>query len=217
MKKNILLLLMPLLAFIAADARAQECCAEDLSYEENSCCYDEANFYAKVFGGANFLQNVKVAGNKPTYETGYVIAGSLGYRWCNGLRLEAEYAFRRNAIKKIDFCAEGSAKHGHCQASSYMGNLFWDLPLSAGRCALWNVQPFIGAGLGYDFQQMHSSNSRVVLNQKRNHFSWQLMAGLTCPLFCNTEISLEYIFHQGGSHFNNHSIGLGLVYKFDCL
>ena len=87
-----------------------------------------------------------------------------------GLRLEAEYAFRRNAIRKIDFYAEGSSKHGHFQTSSYMANLLWDLPLSSWGCAFWNIQPFIGAGIGYDFQQMHSSNSRIVFNQNGTFF-----------------------------------------------
>ena len=181
---------------------------------KTACCVDETNFYAKILGGANFLQNTTIEGNKSTYKTGYIIAGSLGYCWRYGLRLEAEYAFRRNAIRKIDFFTEGFSRHGHFQTSSYMANLLWDLPLSSWGCAFWNIQPFIGAGIGYDFQQMHSSNSRIIFNQKWNHFSWQAMAGLTYPIFCNTEITLEYKFHQGGCHFYNHSVGVGLVYKF---
>jgi opacity protein-like surface antigen len=208
MKKNILLLLMSLLFFMEANAQAQEWCAED------SCCVDGKNFYAKIFGGANFLQNTAIEKNKTKYQTGYIIAGSLGYYWRNGLRLEAEYAFRRNEIRKIHFFGEGFSKHGHFQTSSYMANLLWDLPVSSRDCALWNIQPFIGFGLGYDFQQMHSSNSRIVFNQKWNHFSWQVMAGLAYPIFCNTEITLEYKFHQGGCHFYNHSVGVGLAYKF---
>ncbi len=62
------------------------------------------------------------------------------------------------------------SKHGHFQTSSYMANLLWDLPLSSWGCAFWNIQPFIGAGIGYDFQQMHSSNSRIIFNQKWNQF-----------------------------------------------
>ncbi len=38
---------------------------------------------------------------------------------------------------------------------------------------------------------------------------------LSEPIFCNTEISLEYKFHEGGSHFYNHSVGVGPAYKFD--
>lgn len=208
MKKNIQLVLMSLLFFMAVDAQAQESCAEE------SCCVDKTNFYAKILGGANFLQNTTLNGNKSRYQTGYIIAGLLGYSWRYGLRLEGEYAFRRNAIKKIHLFGQGFSKHGHFQTSSYMANLLWDLPLSSWGCSFWNIQPFIGAGIGYDFQQMHSSNSRIIFNQKWDHFSWQLMTGLAYPIFCQTEITLEYHFHQGGSHFYNHSVGIGLIYKF---
>lgn len=209
MKKNILLPLMSLLCFMTADAQAQEQCVEE------SHCDDGMNFYAKIFGGANFLQSTTIDGNKATYQTGYIFAGSLGYSWNDyGLRLEFEYAFRRNAISKIHFVTQGFSKHGHFQTSSYMANLLWYLPLCSWGCAFWDIQPFIGAGIGDDFQKMHSSNSLIVFNQKWNHFSWQAMAGLAYPIFHNTEIAVEYKFHQGGSHFYNHSFGVGLVYKF---
>src|SRR5882757_9938977 len=87
MKKNILLPLMSLLFFMTADAQAKE-----------SRCASGMNFYAKILGGANFLQSTTTDGNKSTFHTGYIFSGSLGYCWSNyGLRLEAEYAFRRNA------------------------------------------------------------------------------------------------------------------------
>ena len=214
MKKNILLLLMSLLFLMAADGQAQERCDEVFCCYEDRCYVDGTNFYAKAFGGANFLQHNEISENKSTYETGYIVAGSLGYSWRYGLRLEAEYAFRRNSIKKVHFFGEGSSKDGHFQTSSYSGNLLWDVPLSSCGYAFWNIQPFIGAGIGCDFQQIHSSNSRVVFHQKWKHFSWQLMAGLAYPIFCNTEIALEYKFHQGSCHFYNHSVGVGLVYNF---
>lgn len=217
MKKNILFLLMSLLFFMATDVQAQECFDDDCCYEEDCCCIHETNFYAKILSGANFLQNTSINENKSTYQTGYLIGGSLGYSWHYGIRLEAEYAYRRNTIKKIDFFTEGCAEHGHFQTSSYMGNLLWDLPFSSWECAWGNIHSFIGAGIGYDFQQMHSSNSRIVFDQKWKHFSWQLMAGIAYPIFCNTEISLEYIYHQGGCHFYNHTVGVGLVYTFDFL
>lgn len=214
MKKNILLLLLSLLFFRPADVHAQEGWTEDFSCYEDSCCGDETNFYAKILGGANFLQNTEITQNKTSYQTGYIIAGSLGYAWHYGLRLEAEYAFRRNDISKINFFIEGSSNNGHFHASSCMANLLWDLPLSLWGCECWNIQPFIGAGIGYDFQHMHSTNSRIIFDQKWQHFSWQVIAGLSYPIFCNTEVSLEYKFHQGGCHFYNHSLGLGILYKF---
>ena len=215
MKKNILLSFTSLLFFMAAGVHAQETTVSQEVCQEDSCCGDGPNFYAKILGGANFLQNTSINGNKATYHPGYVVAGLLGYCFRSyDLRLEAEYAFRRNGISKIHFITEGSSKHGHFQTSSYMANLLWDLPLCSWGYSFWNIQPFVGAGIGYDFQQMHSSNSRIVFNQKWHNFSWQTMAGFAYPIFCNTEITLEYKFHQAGCHFFNHSLGVGLVYKF---
>jgi opacity protein-like surface antigen len=211
MKKNIPLLIS-LLFLITANAQAQERSTTD------KCCIDALNFYAKIFGGANFLQNTSINENKATYRAGYIFAGSLGYSWrYYGLRFEGEYAFRRNATSKIRFFTQGSSKHGHFQTSSYMANLLWDLPLCSWGCSFWKIQPFIGAGIGCDFQQMHASNSRIVFNQHWHHLSWQAMAGLAYPIFRHTEITLEYKFHQGGSHFYNNSVGVGLVYKFGYL
>lgn len=234
MKKNIPLLFLSLLLFMAADAQAQEHSPEESSCDEKQismhklknkaacktpavvetcCCVYEKNFYARIFGGANFLQSTSIEGNHATYETGYIVDGSLGFCWrCYGLRLEAEYAFRRNAIDEIQFVILGSSHDGHLQTSSYMVNLLWDLPWP-----FWNIQPFIGAGIGYDFIQMHAKNSRIVFNQKWKDFSGQVMAGFAYPIFCNTEMTVEYKFHEGGSHFLNHSLGVGLVYKFGYL
>lgn len=199
---------------LMGDAQAQDCCVEELCYYEDSCCMDETNFYAKIFGGINCLQNTEIDENRTTYQTGYIIAGSLGYSWCYGLSLEAEYAFRRNEISKIHFFGEGCSRYGYFETSSIMANLLWDFPLCSWGCAFWDIQPFIGAGIGYDFQRMHSSNSRIIFNQRWHHFAWQLMAGLAYPIFCNTVMTLEYKFHQGGCDFNNHSLGVGLVYQF---
>jgi opacity protein-like surface antigen len=49
------------------------------------------------------------------------------------------------------------------------------------------------------------------------HISSQVMAGLAYWINCNIEGTLEYKFHQGGSDFNNHAVGVGLVYKFGFL
>jgi opacity protein-like surface antigen len=207
MKKKFPPLLILLLFAIAADAQALEKSTKD------SCCVDMTNVYAKIFGGANFLQNTSITENKAAYHTGYIFAGSLGYCWRYGLHWEGEYAFRRNAINEIRFFSEGNSKHGHFQTSSYMANMLWYVPLSSWGYACWNIRPLIGAGIGYDFQQMLASNSRIVFNQKWYKFSWQAIVGLAYTIFCNTELTLEYKFHQGG-HFYNHAVGVGLAYKF---
>lgn len=196
MKKNILFL-MTLLCFSCVQA--------------DEWCDEARDYYVKFFSGANFLQNTRINDNKTSYQTGYIVAGSFGYHWDYGIALEAEYAYRRNAINKIEFYSQGYSRSGHFQTSSYMANLLWNVPV----CFLESIQPFVGAGLGYDSQKMHSSNDRIVFSQKWNRLSWQLLAGLTYPFLCNSELTLEYKFHQGSCHFYNHSIGVGLIYNFD--
>jgi len=213
MKRNILLFLMPLL-FFASPVGAQEWIGHELCCYEDSSCLNEMNFYGKVSGGVNFLQNTSLNKNHTKYHAGYVIGGSLGYSSYYGLCFEAEYAYRRNTISKMHFFGQGSSKHGHFQTSSYMANLLWHLPLSSWGCACSKISPFIGTGIGYDCQHLHASNSRINFHQKWNHFSWQIMAGFTYAILCNAEIVLDYKFHQGGSQFNNHSLGIGFVYKF---
>lgn len=184
---------------------------------EDRCCVAKSNFYINAFGGANFLENSSINGNKATYRVGYVFSGSLGYCWRYGVRPEFEYAFRRNAISRIDFVTQGYSTHGHFQTSSYMANLLWDLPLCTWGCTFANIQPFIGAGIGFDHENMHASNSRVVFRQDWNRFSWQAMGGFSYLIFRHTELTLEYKFHQGGNNFYNHAVGLGLTYKFGYL
>lgn len=203
--KYLLPLLLTLLISLAAEPQAYE-------YATNYCCENgcQKDFYGKILTGANFLQSTQTNGNKTKYDAGYIIAGSLGYYWCYGLRLEGEYAYRNNDVSKMHFVGQGFSRHGCFQSSSYMANLFWDIP----QC-LYNLHPFLGLGIGYDCQRLCASNSRIRFNQRWSHFSWQLMAGVAYPIFCNTEFTIEYRFHQGGSHFNNHTLGFGIVYHFD--
>lgn len=215
MKKNTVLIFASFLIFCSANAQPEEWCDQNFCcYQDNSNCHDR-NFYATISGGVNFLQNTRINGNKTTYQTGYIVGGAFGYHWCNGFSVEGEYAYRKNNISNIHFFQQGSSKSGHLHTSSLMANLLWNMPLSSWGMTWCGIQPYIGAGIGYDRQCMHSSNSRVVFNQKWNHFSWQVMAGLSYPIFCDTDLIFDYKFHQGGCDFNNHAFVIGLTYRFD--
>lgn len=174
-----------------------------------------SGIYIELFGGANFLQTSSNNHIQPTFETGYIVSGSLGYKWCNGLRLEAEYAFRRNDLEKLHFFGQTFKLPGHFQSSSYMANALWDISLSR-YCINW-LTPFAGVGIGYDTQQYHAKQDGFHFRRKENSFAWQLMTGLKLPIFKNTDLSLEYKFHKGPiKNIYSHSIGLGLTYTFGC-
>src|ERR1700728_4761020 len=68
---------------------------------DNCCCDETPPFYGEFFGGANFIESSKRRHVKADFDTGYILSGSIGYRWCYGLRLEFEYAYRRNNLRKV--------------------------------------------------------------------------------------------------------------------
>jgi len=39
--------------------------------------------YASVFGGVNWLEDIKKCHHKFKFETGYVVGGAVGFKWCN--------------------------------------------------------------------------------------------------------------------------------------
>jgi len=210
MKKALLSWMATMLLCINANAQIESCC--DCCYID---CVDSHPFYAEIFGGANFQRIKKSRGIESHDQTGCIISGSIGYQSCYGLRLEGEYAFRRNSLKGMHFLGRSFDIHGHFKSFSYMANLLWDLPLSSWGCAFWKIQPFIGGGIGYDCQQIKMQNVGLTFKDSKRHFAWQVIAGFGYPLFCDADISLEYKYHQGGfTHIHNHSVGVGLTYNF---
>jgi len=202
--KNIIASLLTLSIFLS-QAHADICC------EDNS-----HSFYAEIFGGANFLQTTKQKNEiKVDYETGYMISGSLGRHWDYGLRIEAEYSYRRNCVRKGRFFCYHFKLPGKFQSSSYMANVIWSPSLSSLGFNCWNIKPFVGGGIGYDFQRTYAKNEGIIFNRSRKGFAWQIVAGLAYPIFCNTDLSLEYKFHKGKfKHLYNHTVGIGLTYSF---
>lgn len=177
--------------------------------EENSA------FYIKMFGGANFLQTTGGGNVRPDYNTGYNLSTSLGFQWCDGLQLEAEYAYSRNSLRKLHYFGEDFHLSGAYQASSFMGNMICAFPYDG--CLFVDIRPFLGAGLGYDLQQFHASQDGFTLNQKKHGFAWQLMLGLNGWLCDSMELSLEYKLHKGPLHHTySHILGMSFTYKFIC-
>lgn len=185
-------------------------------YCKTSYCTDEQNnYYMEIFGGANFMQTNSRHSIKSSFKTGYAVAASVGYKWCWGLRFEAEYAFRRNRVKSVHYFGKSFGKCGHYQASSYMANLLWDIPLQCWGLNLCGIRPFVGGGIGWDYEIVHARYHHTNFRNGKKHFAWQAMTGLTMPFYCNTDVSVEYRYHQGGmKHLHNHTVGLGLKYNF---
>lgn len=190
MRKCILIVILLLSNFFNAEVEAQD-------------------IYGEVFGGGNFLQTKKRDDIKPKYSLGYILGGSIGYRTCYGLSLEVECAYRKNSFHKVHFFDRSFSRDGHFRSFSVMGNGILEVPL------IW-FPLYIGGGIGYDFQQIHPRDLFSV-KEDRQHFAWQLIAGLNYPIIpFLLDVVLEYKFHQGGFRYINcHSLAFILNYEFD--
>lgn len=189
------------------------CCAE---WVEAPCVGEGPNnYYMEIFGGANFIQSNRRSHVKTSLNAGYTLAASVGYRWCYGIRFEGEYAFRRNEVKSMRFFGRSFSANGHYQSSSYMANMLWDLPLQQWGMTVCGIRPFIGGGIGWDYQILKARRHQTTFRDSKKHFAWQGMAGVTFPFYCHTDLSLEYRYHQGGlTYLHHHTIGLGVTYNF---
>lgn len=85
------------------------------------------------------------------YDTGWGIAGRLGYAWASGLRVDGELSYRRNDVDKSNFVGtdgvnffnqtdEGAS--GHARQIAIMANAYYDFINSTG------ITPYIGGGIG---------------------------------------------------------------------
>ncbi len=115
--------------------------------------------YFSAFGGPSFSQIVKgfdsTAGSsyKARMKTpGYLVGGAVGLKLNENIRAEAELAYRRYSLKKVTYPGFAPVSlSGHADAISFMGNLWFDLPLG-GR-----VTPYAGGGLGLAYATYASS------------------------------------------------------------
>jgi opacity protein-like surface antigen len=207
MKKWSLILLVLLPIFFHDLAQADVLC--------NRCSCDYYQLYSEICSGVNFLQTKTKDDIKLIYDPGYIVEVCIGIHACYDLRLEAEFAYRRNSLNKVNFFGQDFPRHGYFESFSYMGNVLWDIPW------VWDIpwecvlQPYIGGGIGYDFQQTLTRGFGLSDKVNKKDFAWQVIAGLKYVLPCSLDISLEYKFHQGGFRYIYcHSLGLCLTYEF---
>ncbi len=98
-------------------------------------------------------------------ETGYYVAGVLGWRTCNNLRFEGEIGFRQHDVKRhrrehcedffvesdsFDGSGSGSDSHSHKRhhrkniyTTAYLANVYYDFQ------TCYCLKPYVGFGVGY--------------------------------------------------------------------
>src|SRR5690349_465870 len=165
--------------------------------------------YVGAGAGANWLEEttLRQSGNiaaalrargfpanegKASFDTGVATFGNVGWGFGNGLRVETEFDYRWNDIKKIKgFGALGATGltnnlGGEQQSYGLMFNLLYDFEIPG---APWAV-PYIGAGIGMAWTNWSSTQSRSIpanlaINTNGDtqyNFAYQAIAGVAFPI-----------------------------------
>jgi len=183
-----------------------------------------AGFYIGPLGGANWLQTNKKSHHhdgsseedfgsnlEVDFNTGYYVGGFLGYEFCSGLSVEAEFTYRHNTIRKIKAFDESFKAHGKFWSMSYMANVLYDIHLNRWLCL--PITPYIGAGIGYEQQRLKLG--RFHGEGKKNGFAWQVLAGIGYDITPCFDVALDYRFNEGRARrIYNHSLGVRADYVF---
>ncbi len=178
-------------------------------------CHPRGYLYIEAFGAANFASNLEEPGITTSFDTGYLFSGSLGCSIYYGLRIEAEFAYRRNTIDQISFFGRSFPIPGHFHSTSWMGNLIWEMPLDRWLCTRIGLKPIVGGGLGWDDQHVHGDMGILTFTQIEKGFSWQVMTGLAYRLLNCLDISVDYKCHKGRmENLYSHSVGAALNYHY---
>lgn len=190
--------------------------------------------YVGAGAGVNFLQSAKDSGVEIDASTGFVGVLSVGYGFGNGLRLELEGNYRQNDGDRVDIRSGGVTTRGNLSGSlrSYgaMVNAIYEFSLGP-------VQPYIGAGIGYIWQdadlRTRIAGARVAIDDTEGAFAFQGILGAAFPIAAvpGLAITAEYRFlgttgHELNTSVNgvragrfehdnyNHSILAGIRYNF---
>lgn len=158
--------------------------------------------YIGALGGVNLLyQNNHKCDHDLKYKTGYGVGGTIGYRLCNDIRVEAEFIYRRNELK-------GSLDCGHRRSYTLMANGLYDIDL----CSC--ITPYIGGGLGAYWDKLSFPHDFCGGKSNKTRFAIQAIAGASYSVWCNTEIFADYHYLWAAKSLQNHLFALGLRYFF---
>ncbi len=134
------------------------------------------------------LSNFSPAGVTPgfaSFDTGFNVSGSVGYRWRSGLRGEIEYSYRQSDLNHLS----GLPTHGEADADSLMGNVLYDFNTHS------SLTPYIGGGIGVGsmrWNQVHDYSYANFANLRDSGFQWQLIGGVEKQVNRHLSLFAEY-------------------------
>jgi outer membrane protein OmpA-like peptidoglycan-associated protein len=162
--------------------------------------------YIGAGAGWNFLQSVNVRpspalgtpGLNLEGNSGFVVLGSVGYGFGNGLRLEIEGNYRRTDPRHLTGTFFPTALSGDVRNYAVMANALFDMDIGFP----W-IYPYLGIGAGHSWTNLDhlaaigaSFPFALRVNGTEGAFAYQAIAGLSFPMpnLPGLSITTEYRF-----------------------
>ncbi|MEO0501229.1 MAG: outer membrane beta-barrel protein [Pseudomonadota bacterium] len=176
--------------------------------------------YVSVFGGASFQldqdsDSETAADIDVDFDTGFVVGGSVGYRFDDvlpfgGVRVELEGAYRENDADEVEVATADVAFTGDNSSSSLLVNALIDF-----NPPIANVRPYLGIGIGGAGTESDVVLTDAGLEFGGNtdiNFAWQAIAGVSVPLPYNLELfgDVRY-FRISGVDFETSAVGSDVI------
>lgn len=156
-------------------------------------------------------------------KTGWGLGGYGGYAWGNGIRTEAELAYRHAEADKVTGTNAG-AVGGGIHNMALMGNVLYDIDTGT------RITPYVGAGIGAS--NVDADNLRTVngatLDDDRIAFAYQGIAGASLDLDGGWDFTADYRYFgtpdvkfksnagvRGETENYSHNLMLGVRYTFE--
>ncbi len=175
--------------------------------------------YVSLGGGGNLLQdeqlrlNENFPGSKLRFDAGEVGAGSVGYGFGNGFRVELEGNFRQNDLQHLLGTNFPTAAGGSQLNYGAMGNAFFDMDVGAD----W-IYPYFGLGAGYSWTHWDplratgtADNYAFTATGVQGHYAYQAMFGVALPIpfMPGLSFTAEYRFFSvvGETAFSGSAVG----------
>ncbi len=137
-----------------------------------------------------------------TANTGYALAGAVGYRLPRQFRVELEAAIERGGLDQVGAGGVSFKANGNLDIRTITANVYYDIPLDV------NWVPYVGGGLGYaQVYGLSAGAGAVTVGNPgtSGNFVWQLEAGLGYRVNDRLVIAPAYRFQQ----VQNAGLGLG--------
>jgi len=159
------------------------------------------------------------------FDAGIVTTSIIGVKLENNIRLEGEFAWRRNDGQSLsfngvdrNFTAKGAESYG------LLLNAFYDFDTGSA------LTPYVGVGAGFDFVRNRFLYGAVDFEDNDVAFAWQVIGGVSTPLTEKIDGFIDARYHSSSpdftrtspadngvslsSEFDNFSVSVGYRYNF---